>query len=62
MPLLTSRTGVRVDNAIIWPDGRSRRMTWRERIAWRFGRRVFPRGEVSLHLVGQQPGEEVFTR
>lgn len=38
-----NRIGTRVANAIIWPDGMFRPMTIRERIAWRFGRRVFGR-------------------
>ena len=34
---------VRVDNEIIWPGGGSRKMTLRERLAWRLGRRVIHR-------------------
>jgi len=33
---------VRVANTILWPDGRCRRMTLRERFQWRFQeRRLF---------------------
>lgn len=31
---------IRVDNELLFPGGWCRRMTWRERIAWRFGYRL----------------------
>jgi hypothetical protein len=32
---------VRVDNWIIWPDGRYRKMSWYDRIAWKLGKRTY---------------------
>jgi len=39
----TPRPATRVDNWILYPGGGMREMTIRDRIAWKFGRRVFPR-------------------
>lgn len=44
MTLRSERPVVRIDNALLWPDGYCRKMTMLERYQWRYTeRRLFPR-------------------